>query len=79
MSYSTRTAQCVDTLGDYQPAPGGTVYPQGATDGAGARARTWVARVGVGEWPRPCVCAQEVADLTAALAGVDDSHAAWRV
>ena len=78
MAYTTRTARVVDTLGDYQPTPGGPVYAQGTADGNGARERTWVTRVGVGEWPRPCVCAQEVADLEAALATVSDSHPAWR-
>jgi len=79
MSYTTRTARVVDTLGDYQPTPGGTVYAQGTADGDGARERTWVTRVGVGEWPRPAVCAQEVADLIATdLPPVPDSHPAWR-
>lgn len=40
--------------------------------------RIWVARDGVGTWPRPCVCVEEATDLEAALAGVADDHPAWR-
>jgi hypothetical protein len=41
------------------------------------RRRVWVERVGVGRWPRPCVCDAETDDLEAALAKVPDDHPSW--
>ena len=41
------------------------------------RRRVWVERVGVGRWPRPCVCDDEAADLEADLARVPDDHPTW--